>query len=427
MKYHVATIPRVTLAILTGMFILLTANASASQFTGLHNFLAKPGEFPNSGLIIGPDGGFYGTTGMSGGSQCFPLCGAVFEIKQTSTGWQYHIVHNFRGPNHDGESPIGPLLFDNVGNLYGTTSAVNSTGCFTRHTDCGTVFKLSPTSKGGWEETILYRFTGRADGAWPAGNLVLDSAGNLYGYTLGGGNGKRCSQVCGVVYELSPGASGWTEAVLHTFTGGSDGYTPRGLTPDTSGNLLGVAESGGTANSNCEAGCGTVFKLTPAAGGWSLSVIYSFSGGSDGGYPISPLVFDTQGNLFGTTLLGGSVQCPNECGTVFELSPNGSGWNFSDVYSFSGPDGADPQGILFDSAGNLFGAASGGKTTCGCGVLFELVPASGNWTETVLYTFNGKSDGQFPNPVIQDGAGHLFGTTANGGSDNFGTIFKFAP
>jgi len=427
MKYHVATIPRVTLAILTGMFILLTANASASQFTGLHNFLAKPGEFPNSGLIIGPDGGFYGTTGMSGGSQCFPLCGAVFEIKQTSTGWQYHIVHNFRGPNHDGESPIGPLLFDNVGNLYGTTSAVNSTGCFTQHTDCGTVFKLSPTSKGGWEETILYRFTGRADGAWPAGNLVLDSAGNLYGYTLGGGNGKRCSQVCGVVYELSPGASGWTEAVLHTFTGGSDGYTPRGLTPDTSGNLLGVAESGGTANSNCEAGCGTVFKLTPAAGGWSLSVIYSFSGGSDGGYPISPLVFDTQGNLFGTTLLGGSVQCPNECGTVFELSPNGSGWNFSDVYSFSGPDGADPQGILFDSAGNLFGAASGGKTTCGCGVLFELVPGSGNWTETVLYTFNGKSDGQFPNPVIQDGAGHLFGTTANGGSDHFGTIFKFAP
>ena len=427
MKYHVATIPRVTLAILTGMFILLTANASASQFTGLHNFLAKPGEFPNSGLIIGPDGGFYGTTGMSGGSQCFPLCGAVFEIKQTSTGWQYHIVHNFRGPNHDGESPIGPLLFDNVGNLYGTTSAVNSTGCFTQHTDCGTVFKLSPTSKGGWEETILYRFTGRADGAWPAGNLVLDSAGNLYGYTLGGGNGKRCSQVCGVVYELSPGASGWTEAVLHTFTGGSDGYTPRGLTPDTSGNLLGVAESGGTANSNCEAGCGTVFKLTPAAGGWSLSVIYSFSGGSDGGYPISPLVFDTQGNLFGTTLLGGSVQCPNECGTVFELSPNGSGWKFSDVNSFSGPDGADPQGILFDSAGNLFGAASGGKTTCGCGVLFELVPGSGNWTETVLYTFNGKSDGQFPNPVIQDGAGHLFGTTANGGSDNFGTIFKFAP
>jgi uncharacterized repeat protein (TIGR03803 family) len=427
MKYHVATIPRVTLAILTGMFILLTANAFASQFTGLHNFLAKPGEFPNSGLIIGPDGGFYGTTGMSGGSQCFPLCGAVFEIKQTSTGWQYHIVHNFRGPNHDGESPIGPLLFDNVGNLYGTTSAVNSTGCFTRHTDCGTVFKLSPTSKGGWEETILYRFTGRADGAWPAGNLVLDSAGNLYGYTLGGGNGKRCSQVCGVVYELSPGASGWTETVLHTFTGGSDGYTPRGLTPDTSGNLLGVAESGGTANSNCEAGCGTVFKLTPGAGGWSLSVIYSFSGGSDGGYPISPLVFDTQGNLFGTTLLGGSVQCPNECGTVFELSPNGSGWNFSDVYSFSGPDGADPQGILFDSAGNLFGAASGGKTTCGCGVLFELVPGSGNWTETVLYTFNGKSDGQFPNPVIQDGAGHLFGTTANGGSDNFGTIFKFAP
>jgi uncharacterized repeat protein (TIGR03803 family) len=426
MKYHANAISRVTLAILTGMFILLTPNAFASQFTVLHNFLAKPGEFPNSGLVIGPDGGFYGTTGMSGGSQCFPLCGAVFEIKQTSTGWQYHIVHNFHGPNHDGESPIGPLLFDSVGNLYGTTSADNSTGCLTRHTDCGTVFKLSHTSHG-WVETILYRFTGRADGASPAGNLVLDSAGNLYGYTSVGGNGKRCSHACGLVYELSPGASGWTETVLHTFTGGSDGWRPEGLTADTSGNLMGVAEQGGTANSNCEEGCGTVFKLTPGADGWNLSVIYSFSGGSDGGDPIFPLVFDTQGNLFGTTLLGGSVQCPNDCGTVFELSPNGSGWNFSDVYSFSGPDGKEPQGILFDSAGNLFGAADGGKTTCGCGVLFKLVPGSGNWTETVLYTFDGTTDGAFPNPVILDGAGNLFGTAADSGSHNFGTIFKFAP
>ena len=433
MKHHAATTLRAMLVTLTAMFVLSIANAFASQFTVLHNFLEKPAAYPDSGLIIGPDGGFYGTTGIQTAGVCLPkLCGDIFEIKQTSTGWEYRVIHRFHGSKADGELPVGQLLFDSAGNLYGTTfSDGNSNTCGAQqHTDCGTVFELSPTSKGGWSEKVLYRFTHGTDGAYPTGNLVLDSAGNLFGTTLGGGsfNGNNCSLFgCGVVFELSPGASGWTEAVLHTFTGGSDGYTPRGLTPDTSGNLLGVAESGGTANSNCEAGCGTVFKLTPAAGGWSLSVIYSFSGGSDGGYPISPLVFDTQGNLFGTTLLGGSVQCPNECGTVFELSPNGSGWNFSDVYSFSGPDGADPQGILFDSAGNLFGAASGGKTTCGCGVLFELVPASGNWTETVLYTFNGKSDGQFPNPVIQDGAGHLFGTTANGGSDNFGTIFKFAP
>jgi hypothetical protein len=113
------------------MFILLTANAFASQFTMLPNFLAKPAEYPNSGLIIGPDGGFSGTAGISGGSQCSKLCGVVFEIKQTSTGWQYQVIHNFHGPKHDGELPFGPLLFDSVGNLSGTTSSDNST-CFTQ-------------------------------------------------------------------------------------------------------------------------------------------------------------------------------------------------------------------------------------------------------------------------------------------------------
>jgi hypothetical protein len=174
----------------------------------------------------------------------------------------------------------------------------------------------------GWAETVLYRFKGGADGAFPEGNLVLDSAGNLYGDTQGGGKGNFCSQVCGVAYELSPGDSGWTETVLHTFTGGSDGWWPRGFTPDTSGNFLGVAESGGTVNSTCGGGCGSQFKLTPGVGGWSLSVICSFSGSSDGVFPDSRLVLDRQGNRFGTTLLGGSVQCPNDCGTVFELSPN---------------------------------------------------------------------------------------------------------
>jgi hypothetical protein len=438
MKYHAATILRVTLVILTGMFILLTPNAFASQFTVLHNFLAKPAANPEAGLIIGPDGGFYGTA-SEGAGRCPPnTCGSVFEIKQTSTGWQYHIVHNFHGPNHDGENPVGPLLFDSVGNLYGTTTSNgDSNTCSSQqHTDCGTVFKLSRTSNGGWAETILYRFTHGTDGAYPIGNLLLDSAGNLYGTTLGGGsfNGNNCSLFgCGVVYELSPGASGWTETVLHRFTGDSDGWEPMALTPDTRGNFLGVAGFGGTVNGSCGGGCGTLFKLAPGAGGWTLSVIHSFSGGSDGAYPKSPLVFDTQGNLFGTAAGGGSVhsaQCivNGGCGTVFELSPNGSGWNFSDVYSFSGPDGEYPRGILFDATGNLFGAsASGGKTSCGCGVLFKLVPGSDNWTETVLYTFNGTTDGESPNPVILDGAGHLFGTAPGGGSRKLGTIFEFTP
>jgi uncharacterized repeat protein (TIGR03803 family) len=436
MKYHAATISRATLAILTGMFILLTPNAIASQFTVLHNFLAKPGALPEAGLIIGPDGGFYGTA-SEGAGRCPPnTCGSVFEIKQTSTGWQYQVIHNFHGPQHDGENPAGPLLFDSVGNLYGTTlSDGDSNTCSSQHhSDCGTVFKLSRTSNGGWAETILYRFTHGTDGSYPIGNLLLDSAGNLYGTTSGGGSfkGNLCSTFgCGVVYELSPGASGWTETVLHTFTGGSDGFEPMALTPDSSGNFLGVAGFGGTVNSSCgRAGCGILFKLTPGAGGWSLSVIYSFSGGSDGANPKAPLVFGMQGNLFGTAAGGGSVQCNGGCGTVFELSPNGSGWNFSDVYSFSGPDGEYPHGILFDAAGDLFGVAYGGDPNClsdGCGVLFKLVPDSNNWTETVLYKFKGTTDGEFPSAVIMDDAGNLFGTAQGGGAHNLGTIFEFTP
>jgi hypothetical protein len=155
------------------------------------------------------------------------------------------------------------LIFDKAGNVYGTTFSFGHSTCVTQHTDCGTVFRLSPTAKGGWEETILYTFTGGADGAYPVGNLVLDSAGNLYSVTLGGGsfNGNRCGTFgCGVVYELSPGASGWTETVLYTFTGGSDGSEPEWLVQDANGNLLGVTYLGGTFNSTCGGGCGTVFR-----------------------------------------------------------------------------------------------------------------------------------------------------------------------
>jgi hypothetical protein len=154
---------------------------------------------------------------------------------------------------------------------------------------------------------------------------------------------------------------------------------------------------------------------------------FGISGRQYRGTPAPPLVFDGQGNLFGTAGQGGLVQCHGgSCGTVFELSPNGSGWNFKDVYSFSGPDGMKPQGIVFDSAGNLFGATGFGGKSCVCGVLFKLVPSSGNWTETVLYKFNGTTDGANPNPVILDGAGHLFGTTFGGGH-NHGTVFRFTP
>jgi uncharacterized repeat protein (TIGR03803 family) len=439
MKYHAAAMLRATLKTLTATLLLMTANAFASQFTLLHSFHGRPAANPDSELIAGPDGGFYGTSGFPNTSGCPPkLCGTVFEIKHTSSGWRFQVIHNFRGPQGDGESPAGSLIFDKAGNLYGTTFSQGSSACLTQHTDCGTVFKLSRTSKGGWAEKVLYRFTGNNDGAFPGGNLALDAAGNLYGDTLGGGSfiGNTCSTFgCGVVYELSPGSSAWTETVLYTFTGGSDGWEPEWLTSDNNGNFLGVARFGGTVNSTCGSnGCGTVFRLAPGAGGWTQSVLYSFSGGSDGGYPSSKLIFDSRGNVYGTAAGGGSSACSGGCGIIFELSQNGSGWNFKDLYSFSGTDGEFPNGILFDPAGNIsgniLGVAAGGIHSCpgaGCGVLFKLVPGFGNWTETVLFEFNGTSNGYFPNPVTMDGAGNLFGTAVGGGSDGFGTLFEFTP
>jgi len=268
---------------------------------------------------------------------------------------------------------------------------------------------------------------GQADGAFPVGNLAFDSSGNLYGAALGGGSfsGSSCSDFgCGVVYELSPGANGWTETVLYTFTGGSDGWRPNGVTFDTAGNLLGLADHGGS-------GYGTIFKLVSGGGGWTFNLLYAFTGGSDGAYPAYNLLLDSAGNIYGTALGGGLVNCSGSgCGTVFELSPNGSGWTFSNPYSFSGPDGEAPHGILFDPSGNILGVADGGVPNCpaaGCGVLFKLVPGSGSWTESVLFTLNGTSDGEFPNPVVMDSAGNLFGTAVGGGTYNKGTLFEFVP
>jgi hypothetical protein len=349
-------------------------------------------------------------------------------LAPVSGDWQYHVIHNFQGATKDGELPFSPVIFDKAGNLYGTTFSEGSETCITQHVDCGTVFQLSPTIKGGWTEKVLYRFTGSSDGAYAEGNLALDAAGNLYGTTLGGGsfNGSACSTFgCGVVFELSPGASGWTETVLYTFTGGSDGWRPDGVTFDAKGNLLGVTGFGGAFDS------GTVFELVSGAGGWTQSVLYTFSGGSDGAYPTSQLILDAKGNIYGNAAGGGTVNCGGfGCGTVFELSPSGNSWTFTDLYSFSGADGELPHGILFDPTGNIFGVAYGGVASCpadGCGVLFKLIQGSGNWTETVLYKFNGTSDGEFPNPVVMDATGNLFGTAAGGGRRNSGTLFEFTP
>lgn len=280
-------------------------------------------------------------------------------------------------------------------------------------------------------EQVIYSFTGGADGGNPFSDLVLNSAGNLYGTTLNGGTGTACNGGCGTVFELKRNQSGWTEEVLYSFQGGTDGYSPAaGVIFDSSGNLYGTTQFGGEA--------GTVFKLSPnGKGGWIKTTLYDFSGG--GATPASDLVFDTKGNLYGTTSQGGSGSCGSYtgCGTVFELikQPNGS-WKASTLYEFAGPpnDGATPSsGVVLDAAGNLYGlTVAGGSKQCllfrnpGCGVAYKLTPdGKGNWTETVLFTFargNGFAVSPSAGLLVDAKGDSLLGTTVGGG-DGLGTVF----
>jgi uncharacterized repeat protein (TIGR03803 family) len=373
-----------------------------------------------SGLIFDSSGNLYGTT-PNGGNAGF---GTVFELSPNgSGGWTETVLYSFQGGS-DGQGPSWGLIFDQVGNLYGTTGAGGSNG--------GTVFELSPIGSGGWTKTVLYSFNGELGGINGPRGLVFDQKGNLYGSALGGDPG--CGDgfdSCGGVYELSPnGSGGWTATLLYSFQDSFFAPNP-GLALDGAGNLYGTTWGGGGSSCDDDYGCGAVYELSPnGSGGWTATLVYGFQGGSGGNGPAGGLIFDKSGNLYGTTGAGGDVQggetqCYAGCGTVFELSPNGSGgWTETVLYSFQGGNDGDvpTTGLILDESGNLYGTTiEGGDTACfngdGCGTVFELSPDSGGvWTETILYVFQGGSDGEWPNyGVILDQTGHLYGTTSQGG------------
>ena len=277
---------------------------------------------------------------------------------------------------------------------------------------------LAPGASAASNYKVLYRFTGGADGAQPEDALVFDASGNLYGTALGGG---CCGS--GTVFELTPNSDGtWTQSVLYSFTGGSDGGSPASAVIfDASGNLYGTSVEGG------DYGYGTVYKLTPNSdGGWTESVLYSFTGGSDGGDPTSGLTFDTNGNLFGTTWQDGAYGH----GVVFKLAANSDGsWTENTLHSFKGgKDGGTPDRghLIFDAAGNLYGATAGWYGGASNGTVFELTPNSdGTWTESVLHSFKGGKDGAAAEgTLVFDPAGSLYGTTYTGGAYGNGAVFK---
>jgi uncharacterized repeat protein (TIGR03803 family) len=416
---------RAAMAILSfTSFMMCTA---ASQATGpyhfklLHSFNGTDGNNPSGGLILDAAGNLYGATGggrtVPDGGGLYGM-GTVFELSPTSAGgWSETVLHNFGSRKNDGVNPNAPLIFDTAGNIYGTTT-------FGGDHASGTVFKLTPPAPGGtWKETVLYNFffdrttNSGPTGEWP-GSMIFDPAGNLYGTTLGAGVNLH-----GAVFKMTPTVGGsWTLTVLYSFLDRGDGIQPSGsLSLDAVGNLYGTTESGGSTP------CGTVYELTPAAGeDWTKSLLHDFSR-ADGCYPIlGGLVFDDARNLYGSTLLGGSYNL----GTVFELSPTPAGGYAETVlHSFGGPnDGIWAQnGVIRDAAGNLFGTTNSGGLH-NDGIVFELTPtAGGSWTKKVLYEFNG-TDGAAPaGGLVLDATGNLYGTTATGGSYGNGTVFELSP
>jgi len=373
------------------------------------------------------------------------IAGAMLtQANSARAGAVAKVLHRFTG-GHDGAVPIGGLISDAAGNLYGTTTGGGDLSVCQQR-GCGTVFELMPQSGGGWREKVLHNFNGR-DGAGPYGTLVFDSSGNLYGTASEGGDPRYCTNYgCGVVFELSPTGNGkWKEKVLYFFKGtSSDGALPdSGLVFDTAGNLYGTTASGGLGG--CLIGtCGVVFELTPTVGGkWSEKVLHRFRGGSDGGISYAPLIFDKAGNLYGTTELGATSFCRGQygCGVVFELTPASHGkWKETILHRFTGgKDGAGPDaGLIVDAQGNLYGTAGwgGGLRYCdgsGCGVVFELSPrGNGKWEEKVLHSFTGGKDGATPvGSLIFDGAGNLDGTTSGGGNQICyylcGVVFRLTP
>jgi uncharacterized repeat protein (TIGR03803 family) len=320
---------------------------------------------PEARVIFGPNGSLYGTTVRGGDGRCpgDEGCGTVFNLRPQPTfcpavlcPWTITELYQFQG-GLDGAAPLGDLLFDESGNIYGTTSG--STNLMSN----GTVYELSPSGNS-WTESVLYSFT--EYNAFPMAGVIPDGAGNLYGTVSGEGN------TAGAVYELTPSNGSWTPSVLYEFTGGNDGFFPfGGVIFDQSGNLYGSTSSGGSGNG------GTVFELSPSNGRWTYALLYTFTGSSDYCGPSTSLAMDAAGNLYGTTTCDGT----NGFGSIFELTPRPTPpWTYTSLHDFTGgSDGGYPYSNVTMVGGNLYGTApvggpAGGCGGPGCGIVWEITP-----------------------------------------------------
>ncbi len=384
---------------------LATKSAEAQTYKVLYIFNGgADGGGPTSQLIqIGTN--LYGTTATGGAAGD----GVVFKV---AANGQETLLKSFSGS--DGSGPAG-LVRDAAGNLYGLTQLGGTAACsgIVEYNGCGVIFEITAAG----EFSVLYSFAG-VGGANPAGKLLRDAKGNLYGATYGGGKNPSCpgqqyQQGCGTVFELTPSGSTWNETVLYNFAGGTDGFSPNGGLIFSGAKLVGTTDSGNGLP--CNPICGTVFVLTPGKNGWTETILHAFTGGSDGAMPDDGLIGDSLGNKYGTARFGFAFGY----GAIFKIDPQG---NKTTLYSFNGSDGAYPAaGLVRDSSGNLFGTATEGGSSK-VGTVFELDAAN---RLTVLHNFiGGISDGAYPYGTLLLAGETLYGTTVGGGPQNWGTVFE---
>jgi hypothetical protein len=394
------------LTLVVALATIHAGTATAQQPQVIHGISGLPGyNFSAGGLVSDAAGNLYGTTELGGTGNCKLGCGTVFELTPGASGWSFNIIYSFTdGP--DGSSPTTGVAFDAKGNLYGATY--------------NTIYRLSPATGGGWTETTLYTFTGKADGWYPAGPLVTDAAGNVYGAAEYGGSlvGACSPSGCGVVFKLSPNSDGsWTETVLYTFTGGSDGANPLGGVTLVGQNLYGATSLGGTLADCGGTGCGVIFKLSPASAGWKEFVLHSFSGGWDGGRPFGTLVADSSGNLFGTAEY-----------VAFELTNSSGKWQEKVLHRFVKDSvGYPASAVMLDATGNIYGESDSSYCSTfisNCGVVYELSNSVSGWGVSASYRLGQTNPSGY---LLLDSAGDIFGIVNGPSETGSSGVFEITP
>jgi len=392
-----------SILITLGVMLLIASSAWAGTETVLYNFSGSDGANGGGRPVLDSSGNLYGTT--LGGGSCGD--GTVFEF---SSGGTETLLYSFCGS--DGSAPFGDMIRDSSGTFYGTTFKGGSN-------DCGTVWKLSGSTL-----TTLHSFT-CTDGGTPFAGVIRDKQGNIFGTATDGG-----MYGYGVAFEIS---SSGTFSVLHDFCLDQctdiDGAFPEGLAIDAAGNLYGTTQYGGDLSCHHTGGpgCGTVFELSMSNGKWKEKILHRFKQ-HEGVVPIAAPTLTVrrvggkkQNVLFGTTIGGGTLY-----GAVFEMIQSASDYSFETIHAFTGGDGKYPTGALTLQNGVLYGTTSGGSA--GKGTVFKLTRTGKSWKNTVLYSFTGKKDGDYPfSGVAVDPTGNLYGETQYGGNQRMGVLYEVKP